>query len=136
LDDTAEVWQLVKALYGKAIEPRKLDVFGLLSRGLSSTSEEEESSSDEKSKNDPYVISKPTSFSIPPWNLSKAIYSLLDYHLESGDIQLCVSIGIVLGSRVNLPNLHEWKSAYSNLLRKFGLFTQATELAFDVYIKL
>lgn len=76
----------------------------------------------------------PSSFSIPSWNPSNAIISLLDYHLECGDVQLCVAIGLVLGKRVELPYLNEWKMAYSNLLRRFGMYIEATELQLDVFI--
>jgi hypothetical protein len=128
LNDTSEVWMLVKALYGDTIEPRKLDILGW----HSPPSPVDESSSDEDSDSESVELPVSSNFSIPCWNPNEAVNSLLSFQLECGNIQLCVALVLALGGRVKIPQTKDWVMIYGQMLRRFNLHIQATELEIDV----
>lgn len=68
--------------------------------------------------------------SVARWDTTDAIRSLLDFYCDNGDIQLCVAVIKVLGNRLYIePSMQNgWISHYDDLLRRFGLIIQATEL--------
>ncbi|XP_074659369.1 GATOR2 complex protein WDR24-like isoform X2 [Tubulanus polymorphus] len=72
---------------------------------------------------------------IPTWQFNNLVIDLLYQYAEQGDVQMSVSILIVLGDRLKLSEsqipdatLEQWYLSYVDLLSRFELWTIATEV--------
>lgn len=69
---------------------------------------------------------------LPPWDFSELVVSTLHHFADSGDIQMCVTMLVVLGDRISNridETLREqWLLAYIDLLGHFRLWCVATEI--------
>ncbi|CAG8485904.1 5698_t:CDS:10 [Paraglomus brasilianum] len=64
---------------------------------------------------------------IRAWDHEPVIQSVLDYYAEQADVQMCVSLVLVLGDRINVSRERKepWFCAYIELLQRFQLWTAA-----------
>nr|CAG8449229.1 136_t:CDS:10 [Entrophospora candida] len=58
------------------------------------------------------------------------ISQLLDYYSEQGDVQMCVTLILVIGDRIKLNNerVEQWFFSYIELLHRFQLWVTATDI--------
>ncbi|KAJ8653917.1 hypothetical protein O0I10_010365 [Lichtheimia ornata] len=61
------------------------------------------------------------------WEHEGVIHELLEYYTEQGDVQMCVTLYLVLQNHitVNHDQIEDWFSAYIDLLQRFKLWTTA-----------
>ncbi|KAF9581842.1 WD repeat-containing protein 24 [Lunasporangiospora selenospora] len=66
------------------------------------------------------------------WSHLNTIRNLLEYYAEQGDVQMCVTILLVLADETDLPNFsrsQQWFASYIDLLSRFKLWSIATAVA-------
>ncbi|KAG1474356.1 hypothetical protein G6F56_000406 [Rhizopus delemar] len=65
-----------------------------------------------------------------PWQHESAIMDLLNYYTEQGDVQMCVTVYLVLERYLNIDEdrLEDWFTAYVDLLHRFKLWSTATAI--------
>eukprot|EP01102_Stenamoeba_stenopodia_P018933 TRINITY_DN7028_c0_g1_i1.p1 TRINITY_DN7028_c0_g1~~TRINITY_DN7028_c0_g1_i1.p1 ORF type:complete len:798 (-),score=135.63 TRINITY_DN7028_c0_g1_i1:38-2431(-) len=66
----------------------------------------------------------------PLWNHDTIVRDTLSFYADSGDIQTCVTICLVLGGRINFERTQivQWFSAYIDILHRFQLWVTANEV--------
>ncbi|KAI9025276.1 WD40-repeat-containing domain protein [Phycomyces nitens] len=147
---TSQTWKIVALLFDsedELSEPddrRQQDVaeHGLLDienedtdSAESSVSESEES--DENTDQDKQSIR--TSFSDscseaaelwPKWQHEGVVMELLDYYTEQGDVQMCVTLYLVLEHYIHIDDIRveDWFTSYIDLLHRFKLWSPATAM--------
>ncbi|ORZ13986.1 WD40-repeat-containing domain protein [Absidia repens] len=64
------------------------------------------------------------------WQHDNVIMELLDYYTEQCDVQMCVTLYLVLQSyiRINDERLEDWFSSYIDMLHRFKLWSAATAI--------
>ncbi|KAG8199533.1 hypothetical protein JTE90_009375 [Oedothorax gibbosus] len=69
---------------------------------------------------------------IPPWNFTKIVVDMLHFYAEHGDVQMSVSVLLVLGEKLRgaiAENIQEqWFHSYLELLSRFKLWNIANEV--------
>ncbi|KAI8969296.1 WD40-repeat-containing domain protein [Mycotypha africana] len=65
-----------------------------------------------------------------PWKHDSIISDLLQYYIEQGDIQMCVTLYLVLEDYLTIDNdrLEEWFVTYIDLLQRFKLWSTAVAM--------
>ncbi|GAO50209.1 hypothetical protein G7K_4341-t1 [Saitoella complicata NRRL Y-17804] len=65
-----------------------------------------------------------------PWAPSSLIHKVTEYYAEQADVQMCSSIALLLGERVDIPDtrLEEWQLGYIELLQRYRLFVTVAEV--------
>ncbi|KAF9100937.1 WD repeat-containing protein 24 [Mortierella sp. AM989] len=66
------------------------------------------------------------------WSHEDTIRSLLEYYAEQGEVQMCVTILLVLANEKDLPELNrsqQWFASYIDLLSRFKLWSIATAVS-------
>lgn len=64
------------------------------------------------------------------WKHESVVMELLNYYTEEGDIQMCVTLYLVLEKYLHIDNerIEDWFTAYIELLHRFKLWTTATAI--------
>ncbi|CAI2171753.1 15599_t:CDS:10 [Funneliformis geosporum] len=64
------------------------------------------------------------------WDKEPMITQLLDYYAEQGDVQMCVTLVLVLGDRIKISQerVEQWFFSYIELLHRFQLWCGATHV--------
>ncbi|KAI9245706.1 WD40-repeat-containing domain protein [Phascolomyces articulosus] len=104
------------------------------SESESTSSEEEEdeegteNSIEESETESSAVFSEDMSQLWSTWQHQGVVNDLMDYYTEEGDVQMCVTLYLVLRHhiQVNADRLEDWFAAYIDLLHRFKLWTTAT----------
>ncbi|KAI8379573.1 WD40-repeat-containing domain protein [Radiomyces spectabilis] len=67
----------------------------------------------------------------PVWQHEHTVTELLDYYTEQGDVQMCVTLYLVLEKFLNVPEhrIEDWFTSYIDLLHRFKLWSTATAVA-------
>ncbi|OBZ85920.1 WD repeat-containing protein 24 [Choanephora cucurbitarum] len=76
-------------------------------------------------------LSSASSFDLKiPWNHESVIMDLLQYYTDQGDIQMCVTLYLVLEKYIEIDSerVEDWFTAYIDLLHRFKLWTTATSI--------
>ncbi|KAI8377284.1 WD40-repeat-containing domain protein [Blakeslea trispora] len=76
-------------------------------------------------------LSNSSSFDLRvPWNHESVIMDLLQYYTEQGDIQMCVTLYLVLEKHIEIDSerVEDWFATYIDLLHRFKLWTTATAI--------
>ncbi|RIA89227.1 WD40-repeat-containing domain protein [Glomus cerebriforme] len=62
------------------------------------------------------------------WDKESIMSQLLDYYAEQGDVQMCVTLMLVLGDRIKISQerVEQWFFSYIELLHRFQLWCAAT----------
>lgn len=65
-----------------------------------------------------------------PWKHEPVVMELLQYYTDQGDIQMCVTLYLVLEKYLNIDNerIEDWFTAYIELLHRFKLWSTATAI--------
>ncbi|KAI9257798.1 WD40-repeat-containing domain protein [Helicostylum pulchrum] len=65
-----------------------------------------------------------------PWKHESVVMELLNYYTEQGDVQMCVTLYLVLEKYLNIDNdrIEDWFTAYIDLLHRFKLWSTATAI--------
>ncbi|KAI9249009.1 WD40-repeat-containing domain protein [Sporodiniella umbellata] len=65
-----------------------------------------------------------------PWEHESVVLDLLNYYTEQGDVQMCVTMYLVLEKHLNIDEdrLEDWFTAYIELLHRFKLWSTATAI--------
>ncbi|KAI8072162.1 WD40-repeat-containing domain protein [Gilbertella persicaria] len=65
-----------------------------------------------------------------PWKHEPVVLDLLQYYTDQGDIQMCVTLYLVLEKHLTIDNerIEDWFTAYIDLLHRFKLWTTATAI--------
>ncbi|KAI7907105.1 WD40-repeat-containing domain protein [Cokeromyces recurvatus] len=65
-----------------------------------------------------------------PWRHEPVVMDLLEYYTNQGDVQMCVTLYLVLEKYLNIDNerLEDWFNAYIELLQRFKLWSTATAI--------
>ncbi|CAG8452306.1 844_t:CDS:10 [Ambispora leptoticha] len=66
----------------------------------------------------------------PIWNHESSMNSLLEYYAEQGDVQMCVTLVLVLDERLNVDKdtVERWIFSYIELLHRFQLWIPASAI--------
>lgn len=87
----------------------------------------------------PSVLKEVQSFNIDHWDCSALVMDMLEHYAESGDVQMSVTVVIVLADKFKgeiEPNqLEHWFQSYIDLLQRFQLWNvsnQVIQLAVDL----
>ncbi|CAL4138926.1 unnamed protein product, partial [Meganyctiphanes norvegica] len=87
----------------------------------------------------PSVLKEVQSFGIERWDFSKLVIDMVEHYAASGDVQMAVTVVIVLGDKFKgeiEPNqLEHWFQSYIDLLQRFQLWNisnQVIKLAVDL----
>ncbi|CAO3626457.1 unnamed protein product [Cunninghamella blakesleeana] len=66
----------------------------------------------------------------PTWKHDNIIMDLFDYYTEQGDVQMCVTLYLVLEKYIHMDEyrLQDWFNSYIDLLHRFKLWTAATSI--------
>ena len=66
----------------------------------------------------------------PEWDHSHVIKEMLEYFAEIGDVQMCVTVSLILKNKVKLTPRQEqqWFNSYIELLQRFRLWAQAATI--------
>ncbi|KAG2220306.1 hypothetical protein INT45_009939 [Circinella minor] len=85
-------------------------------------------STDDSETESSVVYSEDMSHLWSTWQHQGVVDELMDYYTEEGDVQMCVTLYLVLRHhiQVNSNRLEDWFSAYIDLLHRFKLWTTAT----------
>ncbi|CAG8626618.1 19560_t:CDS:10, partial [Racocetra persica] len=69
-------------------------------------------------------------FKAPSWDKEPMMAQLLDYYAEQGDVQMCVTLILVLGDKlkINEERAKQWFYSYVDLLHRFQLWCAATSV--------
>ncbi|KAI8989271.1 WD40-repeat-containing domain protein [Pilobolus umbonatus] len=64
------------------------------------------------------------------WKHEAVVMEILDYYTEQGDVQMCVTIYLVLEKYLKIEDdrLEDWFNSYIDLLHRFKLWTAATSI--------
>ncbi|KAI8887732.1 WD40 repeat-like protein [Backusella circina FSU 941] len=84
---------------------------------------------DEESLSTSNSSNSPASFNLRlPWQHESVVTELLNYYTDQGDIQMCVTLYLVLEKYLTVDNdrLEDWFNAYIDLLHRFKLWSTAT----------
>ncbi|KAG0171056.1 WD repeat-containing protein 24 [Apophysomyces sp. BC1034] len=102
---------------------RKSESGSYLDKQASNPEEDKESSDTESST--PY--SEHTEL-WASWQHRDVVMGLLDYYTEQGDVQMCVTIYLILEAYLHVDEyrLEDWFTAYIDLLHRFKLWSTAT----------
>ncbi|CAG8447125.1 5637_t:CDS:10 [Scutellospora calospora] len=67
-------------------------------------------------------------FKSTSWDKEPIMSQLLDYYAEQGDVQMCVTLILVLGDKlkINEERVEQWFFSYVDLLHRFQLWCAAT----------
>ncbi|KAG2203871.1 hypothetical protein INT46_001123 [Mucor plumbeus] len=81
--------------------------------------------------NSSFVQHPSSSFNLKlPWKHEPVVMELLQYYTDQGDIQMCVTLYLVLEKYLNIDNerIEDWFTAYIELLHRFKLWSTATAI--------
>ncbi|KAG0205413.1 WD repeat-containing protein 24 [Mortierella sp. GBA30] len=66
------------------------------------------------------------------WSHQETIHSLLEYYAEQGEVQMCVTMLLVLADEKDVPEFsrsQQWFASYIDLLSRFKLWSVATAIS-------
>ncbi|KAI8334412.1 WD40-repeat-containing domain protein [Chlamydoabsidia padenii] len=93
--------------------------------------EEEDDDDDDNTNISESSFQTPTDAEVwPTWQHDNVVMELLDYYTEQCDVQMCVSLYLVLQKyiRVSDERLENWFDSYIDLLHRFKLWSAATAI--------
>ncbi|GBB87051.1 hypothetical protein RclHR1_13500001 [Rhizophagus clarus] len=64
------------------------------------------------------------------WDKESIMTQLLDYYAEQGDVQMCVTLILILGDKIKISQerVEQWLFSYIELLHRFQLWCAATHI--------
>ncbi|KAI8586153.1 WD40-repeat-containing domain protein [Geranomyces variabilis] len=143
---TAQTWKILQLLYGGQAadtpEPRNLSALFASAPHRSSQSTHHNGPTASNNHSAESIHSGTTAtaaiFSplptphhdvvLPRWNHDPVVHDALSYYAEQGNVQMCVTILLVLGDRIRVDEKMQelWFWSYINLLHRFKLWIPAT----------
>ncbi|KAI9486600.1 MAG: WD40-repeat-containing domain protein [Benjaminiella poitrasii] len=78
-----------------------------------------------------FAKNMPSNFNLRlPWKHEPVVMDLFQYYTEQGDVQMCVTLYLVLEKYLNIDSerLEDWFNSYIELLHRFKLWSTATAI--------
>ncbi|KAG0223515.1 WD repeat-containing protein 24 [Mortierella sp. GBA43] len=142
----SQAWMAIKLFYSDMAESAMVvsQVDASLTDTATTDKQKEEQTQDEDDLNswDPRTTkpAMPSLFAIKVsdlpikrhWTHEDTIRSLLEYYAEQGDVQMCVTILLVLADEKDVPEFNrsqQWFGSYIDLLSRFKLWSIATAVS-------
>ncbi|KAI9322547.1 WD40-repeat-containing domain protein [Dichotomocladium elegans] len=84
-------------------------------------------SDNERSESDAESLTTDIADLWPTWQHEDVVTELLDYYTEQGDVQMCVTLYLVLQNHITVDDerIENWFTSYIDLLNRFKLWTTA-----------
>ncbi|KAI8146794.1 WD40-repeat-containing domain protein [Fennellomyces sp. T-0311] len=138
---TAQTWKIIALLFqpgddddqgdeqhGETGLPSQQQLVYTSSDSASGSEDGTESTTEDSETESSAVYSEDISHLWPTWKHEGIVTELLNYYTEEGDVQICVTLYLVLKDHIHIneERLEDWFAAYIDLLHRFKLWTTAT----------